>query len=299
MCEFPGHCHKISICDRTVTATLDPVEARGAMSAYRLKRLERRLLALAEPFPEPTPAGVPGAGMASLFGARARSLYRGFVHALAGPSESSVAIALRPLVELAILLKWYSLDPDLHGDLWDAQSDANDLRVIDEARKYLSLTNPSATPAEELAAKRRAKEHQVDAARGRLRAAGRRYGDRLAPGVLTMVREIAERDPGHAVAMRGAYIVAYRNVSPWVHSEAASFKATTEMISKTQARFVGDRVPLPKTAMRQLGAAMFAYCIEVVSEMIKSPDRRDESRAIRDELVEADRYLARLVDAPP
>jgi len=275
------------------------MEARGAMSAHRLKQLERRLLVLAEPLPEPTPAGMPGAGMASLFGARARSLYRGFVHALAGPSQPSVAIALRPLVELAILLKWYSLDPDLHGDLWDAQSDANDLRVIDEAREHLSLTNPSATPEEELAAKRRIKEEKVEAARERLRAAGRRYGDRLAPGVLTMVREIAERDPGHAIAMRGAYIVAYRNLSPWVHSEAASFKATTEMISDTHARFVGDRVPLARTAMRQLGAAMFAYCIEVVSEMLQTPDRGEEARAIRDELVEADRYLTRLADAPP
>ena len=51
--------------------------------------------------------------------------------------------------------------------------------------------------------------------------------------------------------------------------------------------------------MRQLGAAMFAYCIEVVSEMMQTSERRDEARAIRDELVEADRYLARLTMSRP
>jgi hypothetical protein len=55
----------------------------------------------------------------------------------------------------------------------------------------------------------------------------------------SMVREVAERDPGHGTAMRQAYIVTYRSLSPWVHSEASSFKSTTEPISKTHHRFVG------------------------------------------------------------
>jgi hypothetical protein len=268
------------------------MERSAGISPHRLKQLERRLLEMARPFPEPTPLGAPGAAVASLMGARSRSLYRGFLHALTGPSEPSVAIELRPIVELAILLKWFSLDPDLHGDLWDAQSDANDLRVIQETGEYLALTNPSQTPEDVLLAMRAIKEQKVGEARARLRATQRRYGERVAPGVLTMVKEIVEADPGHAIAMRQAYIVAYRNLSPWVHTEAASFKSTTKQTGATTAEFVGDRVPLAKTALRQLGAAMFAYCIEVVSEMGQTPDRRDEARAIRDELVDADAYDA-------
>jgi hypothetical protein len=269
------------------------------MTPHRMKQIERRLLAMCEPFPEPSPPGVAGAGVASLLGARARSLYRGFLHATTGPSEPSTAITLRPLVELAIFLKWYSLDPDLHGDLWDAQSDANDLRVINEVRTYLGATNPSATPEAELEAKRAIKRQVVADARSRLKDAGRNYGDRVAPGVLGMVREVAERDPGHGTAMRQAYIVTYRSLSPWVHSEASSFKSTTEPISKTHHRFVGDRLPLTMLTLRILGAAMVAYCIEIVSDFMERSDRRVEARAIRDELVDADAYLARLAKADP
>lgn len=256
--------------------------------------MERRLLAMSEPFPEDTPADTPGAGAASLMGARARSLYRGFLHAASGPSAPTMVATLRPLVELALLMKWFSLDPDLHGELWHAQSNAADLRVIDESREYLGLTNPSALSDEVLAEKRAAKQKLIDEARAALKAAGRQYGDRLMPGVGGMVREIAAADPGHAIAARQAYIVAYRNLSPWVHSEASSFKSTTEPISETRVRYVGDRVPLSPLTHRILAAAMMAYCIEVVSDLMRRPDRTAEARAIRDELVDADAYLARL-----
>ena len=39
---------------------------------------------------------------------------------------------------------------------------------------------------------------------------------------------------------------------------------------------------------------MASYCIEVVSDLMRRPNRTAEARTIRDELVDADAYLARL-----
>ena len=200
-------------------------------------------------------------------------------------------------MELSILLKWYSLNPKLHGRLWNAQSDAADLRVIDELRKYLQVTNPSQTPEAQLEEQRVAKQQVVDEARALLKEAGRDYGKRVAPTVLGMVLEIVDVDPGHAVAARQTYIVAYRNFSPWVHSEAASFKSTTRPISPTHSAFVGDWLPISKTMLRLLAASMLAYCIEVVSELMGLPDRKIEARQLRNELVDADAYDTRVAAA--
>ena len=264
------------------------------MHEHRLKQIERRLLEMSAPFPEPTPEQARAGGLASLMGARARSLYGGFLHSLSGSSQPSTLIELRPLVELAILLKWYSIQPELHGILWNAQSEAADLRVIEESQQYLGVTNPSSIPDAELTRQRAAKRRVVSEARALLKKIGRDYGSRVAPGVGRMVAEIVEADPGHAIAVRQAYIVAYRNFSPWVHSEAASFKSTTRDISSTRAEFVGDRIPVSTMNLRLLGGAMLAYCIEVVSSLMPNPSRLAEARSLRDELVDADAYLARL-----
>lgn len=146
--------------------------------------------------------------------------------------------------------QWFSLDPDLHGELWHAQSNAADLRVLGESREYLGLTNPSALSDEALAEKRAAKQKLIDEARGALKAAGRHYGDRLMPGIGGMVREIAAADPGHAIAARQAYIVAYRNLSPWVHSEASSLPRVWVGLEGLHGREADDDVPRSTSGCR-------------------------------------------------
>lgn len=74
-----------------------------------------------------------------LLGHRATSLYRNFVHSLDSPVELGPILAIRPLVEVAILAKWVSLDPPLHGELWFGHSDARDITAIQESERHLQV----------------------------------------------------------------------------------------------------------------------------------------------------------------
>jgi hypothetical protein len=230
-----------------------------------VRQIERRLLAISDAYPrDSTSRHRPGAAVLSLLGARAHSMYRGFIHALSGPSAPLQIIAVRPLVELAIFMKWFTLDPAVHVQLWTAQSEQNDLRVIREVGECLTLTNPLPEPwrADQLALK----TEIVAEAKEQLKQTGRDYGRRLTPSLARMVEEVGASAPGHAIPLWQAYSLAYRFVSPWDHTEASSFKASTERVSSSKLLFVGDKLPMRRRDLRLLAAAMFAYCIEIVSE---------------------------------
>ncbi len=73
----------------------------------------------------------------ALISMHSASLCENFLHSLAEPTDVRPLIALRRLVEAAILLKWISLDPDNHGTLWFGQSEDQDLKAIWEQEKHL------------------------------------------------------------------------------------------------------------------------------------------------------------------
>lgn len=73
-----------------------------------------------------TPVGIVAIALAQ----RARSLWFGLRHATDGPSDASVKLILRGLVELTILLPWLAKEPDLHMRLWVAEGEYQMLKLM-------------------------------------------------------------------------------------------------------------------------------------------------------------------------
>jgi hypothetical protein len=259
----------------------------GYMAATdeRQSELEARLLELSATYPRTPARTLDGAVPVLLMAARARSLFTGFLHCLAGPSEPTMAVALRPLVEATIRLRWYSIDPGHHRRMLRALSASAGLALINDIRKHLGPLSDA--QLERL-------EHNASVLSGELRdgrqavdAAGRTYRKRGGPSLEQMVDEVVDAIPGHKLPMRQAYVVAFRALSPWVHTEASSFDGTTVSVSPAVADFVGDRVHLGIPDLRRIGGSMMAYSIETVSTFTIDAESMIEARAIRDEMVGA------------
>jgi hypothetical protein len=220
---------------------------------------EASLLRLGADIPDPTKAESPKVLYPALIGTRARSLYQNFLHSLDGPTAIGPLLAIRPLVEAAILLKWISLNPELHGELWFAQSDDRELTAIREQQKHLGLFAEGSSESLVLQAiEEKAAARDDSVAKGK--AAGKRYGDRPLPDLARMVGEIEQAEPGHKTVMRQSYDVIYRTFSAWQHTEAASFKAT----ASDDSVFLGDISPYKVEHLRVMAAAQFAYVLEIL-----------------------------------
>src|SRR3989442_942319 len=99
-------------------------------SADSMAALEHQLIAVGASVPSPLGWDQVGASVACLMAHRALSLYRGVLVELDGPVPVTAMVMLRPLAELTIVLKWISLDPELHAALWVGQSEDQDLRAV-------------------------------------------------------------------------------------------------------------------------------------------------------------------------
>jgi hypothetical protein len=221
------------------------------------------LLKMGDRLPDPTKPTSERERYTSLMGVRARSLYENFLYSIGSPVEIGPILALRPLVETAILIKWISLDPTLNGQLWFAHAESRDLTAMSEQEKHLGPHVHVSIPDDVITEAKEEKQAFVDAAFAATAAAGKSYGkDRPLPHISRMVEDIERADPGHKQAMRQAYDAVYRAISPWDHSEASSFKATA-IVTPSGVDFVGDRSPFVVEHLRIIAAAMFAYILEV------------------------------------
>jgi hypothetical protein len=223
---------------------------------------EAVLLKMGDAIPDPTTLDSHPAFYAAMVGVRGRSLYENFLHSLTSSVDIGPLLAIRPLIEAAILAKWISLDPDLHGQLWFAQSEDRDVTAMREAEKNLGVRVRGELPTDVIVESIEEKEAFRDAAVARAKAAGKNYGKRPMPPLEQMVTQIAKADPDHKVAMRQAYDLAYRSFSPWEHTEAASFKATAERTANG-VKFLGDVSPVDQEVLRLIAGAMFAYILEI------------------------------------
>jgi hypothetical protein len=257
----------------------------AAAEADTLTIAEAFLLKFGDGIGDPTKQDSHAKFYATIIGVRAQSLYANFIHSLSSPAEIGPILALRPLVEAAILAKWISLDPTLHGELWFAQSEDRDLTAIREAERHLGVRVRGDLTTAAIVESIEQKTAWRDEAVTRSKAAGKNYGDRPMPHIDRMVTEIEQSDPGHKMAMRQAYDAVYRSVSPWDHTEAASFKATAED-SETGLRYLGDVSPYRLDLLRLIAGAMFAYVLEIVG-LAAGDGSEVPARFIRDYLTMA------------
>ncbi len=234
----------------------------------------------------------------ALLGDRAWSLYSNFIHAADSPAALGPVLAIRPLIELSIVVKWLSLDPDLHRLLWLAESDATELRHAEFMTAHLVARGNKPEPHDPT--QQAAKERFRDEARERLKAAGRNYGTRLMPSVARMVEEIEKVVPGHRVAIRDAYDLAYRTFSPWEHTDASSFKSTAVRSDGDAWTYCGDRTPFHPEDLRAIATSAYAYALETILTSTETGEPQ-MARAVRDFVtvhwVRSDRVKAAL-DAP-
>jgi hypothetical protein len=235
----------------------------------------------------------------ALLGDRAWSLYSNFVHAADSPAALGPVLAIRPLIELSIVVKWLSLDPDLHRLLWLAESDATELRHAEFMRVHLVTRGNKPEPPDPI--QHAEKKRLRDEARERLKAAGRNYGTRLMPSVARMVEEVEKAVPGHRIAIRDAYELAYRTFSPWEHTDASSFKSTAERSDGDSWTYRGDRTPFHAEDLRAIATSIYAYALETILASTKTGEPQ-MARAVRDFVtihwVRSDRVKA-AVDSPP
>lgn len=261
-----------------------PVDAlpEGFEDIDPLDIAEVLLLRMGDDIGDPTAQDSHAKMYASLIGHRAKSLYANFLHSLTSPADIAPVLALRPLVEAAILAKWISLDPTLHGELWFAHAEQRDLTAIREAEKHLGIRVRGDLPADVITETVEQKQAWRDEAVSRGKAAGKKYGDKAMPELARLVQEVEDADPGHHIAIRQAYDLAYRGFSPWMHTEASSFKATA-IETDEGVRFLGDVSPCRVEHLRLIAGAMFAYVLEIIG--VATGDGTDvTARFIRDYL---------------
>jgi hypothetical protein len=228
---------------------------------------------LAGEIPTPTPDLDRDALYFAPLGARAVTLYANFRHAMSSPVDLGPILAVRPLIELAILVKWVSLNPTFHGELWFAESDANELTHYSKASAHIVASDrhfepPTSTePTEE-------KTRRRDEARAALAAAGRNYGNKLIPTVARMVEEVERAIPDHKNPVRDAYDLVYRGFSPWEHSDATSFKSTAVGDETGSWHWVGDQTWMHREDLLAIATSIYSYAIETVLTGTKTGDPR-------------------------
>jgi hypothetical protein len=235
----------------------------------------------AEELPIPGPGQDTTLTAMALLGQRAKSLYANFLYSLGSPAEIGPVLAVRPLVELVILAKWISLDPELHMFLYVADSDAAELAHMDDVREHakdrgssIPVDPKDPTPI---------KEATRDAAFAKLKELGKNYGkDRILPNLRRMTNEVITNYPGHRIVMNDAYVYAYKTFSPWEHTDASSFKATADETGPNEWEWVGDKCPWHPEDIEAIATSMYAYILETVFEAIGDEENALFARKLRD-----------------
>jgi hypothetical protein len=232
----------------------------GAFDPLELPAIEARLEELGRALDnlgQSTPFGIVAFG----FGHRARSLWFGFRHASVGPSQASVQVILRALVELTILLPWLALDRDLHPRLWLAEAQRQILKLLQKAPTHAGPY--LAAGLAEVGTLERIAELELAVSDARAAAitanvAGVGRGGSLVPNLEVMVKVIDTQ------AAREAYGIVYNYLSGFTHSGAL----TLGMSVSTEGVSLEDGPPDNTLGDRALGAVAYAMALELVSEVV-------------------------------
>jgi hypothetical protein len=218
---------------------------------------EKRLPALAAALELPIErlSGQP-AFVAAGLGRRGWTLYRGFRHALSGPTPTiAAAVDLRALLDVTILTRWIEDDPQLRIRLWFAEDDRHRLNGEKAIKEFSKRRGqPPPPPPDDDPAEVRA---EIDAVRQEGRAAGVALPKegRVLPDLERMA---------HAVDhLWELYHIAYRILSPIVHAGGRSFTGDRIVRRQDGLRYLELGVPFDEASLRAL--AVPAICMLLAS----------------------------------
>ncbi len=231
----------------------------GAFDPAELPEIEGRLEDLGQALDvvgPSTPFGIVALG----FGHRARSLWLGLRHASTGPSDASVQLILRALVEMTILLPWLAKDPDLNPRLWVAEAERQMLKMFRIAPTHASPRLAAGlidvgTPERIAEFERTVADARAAAMAAEVTGVGRRGS--VVPSLAEMVKVV------DTPAAREAYGIAYNYLSGFTHSGARALgvHATPDGV------LLDDGAPGDTLPDRAMGAIAHAMILELVSEI--------------------------------
>jgi uncharacterized protein DUF5677 len=197
--------------------------------------------------------------------ARSRSLLAGFI-ALADGAEPIAAFALlRPMVEINILMRFLTKNPELHLELWHAEGERNVLAMVDEHDANEALRDRwGQSPLTTV--ERAARRNTVAAARQQAQAAGV-VGVGKSGSVLptTKAQLAAINEPG----ANEAYTFAYRALSPDPHAGArAVLRGRLDRPGDGTASYRDDVSADDVLPARALALTTFASTLAIASDVL-------------------------------
>lgn len=191
-------------------------------------------------------------------GLRGWSLYRGFRHALSGPSVLAAHIDLRAVLDVAILARWMEDDPELRVRLWFAEDQRDRLRGGELVAEFLRRRGrPPTAPSPNWDPE--AMEAEIRSAREAGLAAGLplpRNGRRCLPTIEQMVQTVPD--------LWELYHVAYRHLSPVQHAGGRSFVGDT-VEDRADGSYLRPGTPFAAPGLRALSVPALCLLLASVS----------------------------------
>lgn len=154
-------------------------------------------------------------------GIRARTLFLGFIRLVHSDVPIAALALMRPTIEINLTLRFLVKKPELHTELWVAEGERQAailVREIEADPELLRMAGGEGLISEEWHEDKRG---VVAAARAKAIEEGV-AGVGVSGSVMPSIRSIAY-DHGDA-ATREAYTLAYRSLSPAIHTTARSFQ---------------------------------------------------------------------------
>jgi hypothetical protein len=195
-------------------------------------------------------------------GLRGWSLYRGFRHALSGPSPPTAAhVDLRALLDVMILARWIEADPPLRVRLWFADDQRERLlgtELVEEWMRRRGQTPPGRSADFDQSAI----EDEIRTARADAFGAGiklPRSGRRCLPTLDDMVKTVPD--------LWEAYHIGYRHLRPMQHAAGRSF-----VRDRTERRADGQRYLKPGTPFDL--ASLRALSVPTICTLLASVSRQ-------------------------
>jgi hypothetical protein len=231
----------------------------------------------------PNPVGTPNltALAGALFGSRCRDLYAGFLHACEGPSAIAPLVLARPLIELAILVRWIRDDAEHRFELWQAHSADMDTKAMRQVAEHLPRPVGDPFHIDQFSTLLAEKDSMAAKAR---KEANRESQDRVLPGLTDMIQAIAKQSKADAYALWQGYDLAFRSISPATHSDESSFRMGLIQRADGSADYV-ERPTVERDALRLIVASCVAYTIESAARMCDLNELASAALAIRAMLV--------------
>jgi Family of unknown function (DUF5677) len=230
----------------------------------QLVAAEGDLLALATALDQPARNGEYTLTQLALV-ARSRSLLRGFIALADGVAPIAAFALLRPMVEINILMRFLSKNPELHLELWNAEGERNLLALVEEHDANESLRErwgESPLPPADRAARR----ESVAKTRQRAHAAGVAGVGKSGPVLPTTAAQLRTiNEPGATEA----YTLAYRTLSADIHAGARAFlRGDLEHHADGSASYRDDVDSDELLPARALALTTFASTLAIASDVL-------------------------------